>query len=746
MNTNRDKKWNTLKWLVAGLLILQLLFLIAFSSAICLSLKINEIMPYGILPIISLNLLILIIFLLKIKPSAQPLKTLSEKTAPSPSQKEPDNQNTAMQKEFQEFQLMFFQFKKFYKNLINSSPMGIMLFTLDTEKEKLILNEVNHTAAEILNRNQSEMEGKSLKENFSDLQHINFFEKCRQIASFGNYLHDTAVLFTDEQAERSFEFYVFQIEPGKIAIFLHLIDEKRRSKIALKESEENLRITLASIGEGFIATDENGYITRMNSIAEKLCGWRFPEAKGQPLRRIFLVEDTLNTAPVELNLSPNQKTAKSSSSHHYFRLLKKNGGECFISYTLSPIKNHNNQIVGYVLVFQDTSSQIEMEQRLRQSNKLKAIGHLAGGVAHDFNNMLGGILGAAEVLSLKIQDNPEQQAMLDLIRNVVGKAAKLVNKLLTFSRAGQRHMQITEIQSCIQNAVDLLSHSIDKRIQVRTEFPAEKNYIYGDVVLLENIFLNLGVNARDAMPEGGILTYRVQETYLDKDFCQKSAFDLKEGSYIKVCISDTGKGISQSIRERIFEPFFTTKQTGEGTGLGLSEVYGAVQDHKGAVELQSEIGKGSCFSLYFPKSQSQAKELEKAVQKHSGDFPECILLIEDDVNLSEMVKKMLEQKDVRVLQAMDGEEGIEVFKNHQNQIDLILLDTIMPNMDGPQCFKVLKKMEPEIKVILLSGYTRVKNIDSLMDLGLKAFLHKPFSFSELIDCIYEVYQREDGKN
>ena len=378
------------------------------------------------------------------------------------------------------------------------------------------------------------------------------------------------------------------------------------------------------------------------------------------------------------------------------------------------------------------------QERLRQSEKMDSIGRLAGGIAHDFNNMLAGILGAAELLQMQLSESDENnKKMVGIIITTAGRAAELTRQLLSFSRQNAPLTATIDFHVVLRDTMVLLERTIDKRIEINSSMSATPSLIDGDLSQIQNAILNLGINAGDAMSKNGVLTIETEITELDSIYCEASTFELQPGSYLKFSLHDTGNGMDLETQRNIFEPFFTTKEQGKGTGLGLAAVYGMACTHKGAIEVYSEPGIGSVFRLYFPLSRA-AVSAERGEKIEPLLAPGCILVIDDEELIRTTVKMTLEDLDFDVLTAEDGEAGILLFEAEHKHIDLVILDMIMPKKGGVDTFRGLRKIDPEAKIIIASGFSKGGSVNTLMAEGLLAFIGKPFRREELVQVLSEV--------
>ncbi|MHB8056894.1 MAG: response regulator [Desulfuromonadaceae bacterium] len=381
----------------------------------------------------------------------------------------------------------------------------------------------------------------------------------------------------------------------------------------------------------------------------------------------------------------------------------------------------------------DVTEQKRMEEQIRQTQKMDVIGQLAGGVAHDFNNMLTAILGSAELLEPYVRDNSAAAKMLGNIQKAASRSAGLAGQLLSFSRKGQKHRIQTCINATIHEVISLLERTIDKNITLETRLLAKQACVVGDPTLLQNALLNLGVNARDAMPDGGVITFTTANIELDSNYCRSSAFTIVPGSYVEIAVSDNGTGMSEETIKHVFEPFFTTKGVGKGTGLGLAAVYNTITDHHGCISIFSEPGTGTVFKTYLPLSGDN--KMRETCSEEVIYGSEGILLVDDEEVLREVGKSLLESLGYRVYLAEDGQQALETYALEKENISLVILDLLMPKMGGKETLQRLMESYPGISVIILSGFIQEGTVHDLNNLGAKGFLRKPYLCQELSKAV-----------
>lgn len=395
----------------------------------------------------------------------------------------------------------------------------------------------------------------------------------------------------------------------------------------------------------------------------------------------------------------------------------------------------------------DITKNKKMEERLRQSEKMDTISQLAEGIAHDFNNMLGGIIGAVEMLEKKTADTPSLKVFTDIIRKASSRAINLTRQLLDFSRKGKMISTSISVHQIIEETLELGKRSIDPRIILSTNFQAQSDKVIGDPSQIQNALLNLFLNAKDAMPNGGELAVSTENLILTETSVRELSLEqcLKEGEYICITIRDTGCGIPPHVQNKIYEPFFTTKDQGKGTGLGLAAVYGAVKDHKGDLSLQSKVEVGTQFRIYLPlKCSSLNGEIPEPTPEQQPELkhPYTILLVDDEPIIKNITETILTSIGCTCITAENGEEASKIFYEQSSTIDLVILDMIMPVMNGPATYSAIRHINPHVKVLLSSGFSDDESVRKLLKKGANGFLMKPYQSSGLIKAIKDIFNEE----
>ncbi|MDB5050026.1 MAG: hypothetical protein JWO30_3097 [Fibrobacteres bacterium] len=393
---------------------------------------------------------------------------------------------------------------------------------------------------------------------------------------------------------------------------------------------------------------------------------------------------------------------------------------------------------GLSVYFLDVTERKRIEEKIRQSEKMTAIGQLASGIAHDFNNQLSVMLGYAGLLESRLTD-PELKRFSAAIVRAADRSGDLTRNLLAFTRQGHHENVAIDIHELIGEVIELLGHSIDRRITLETNLRAPNALVMGDPATLQNALLNLALNARDAMPEGGVMGFATEALEIPGspgakggDRAGQAEFsDLPPGSYLHLSVTDTGTGMSDEVKRRAFEPFFTTKPVGKGTGMGLASVFGTVNAHKGGVAVESVSGHGTRFRVYLPLTGREAEANPPPAAQTGSPQGLRVLIVEDEGPIRDLIGDMLRAGGHSVIGASGGHEALVIYRERWREIDLIILDMVMADIDGFRTFRELRRINPEAKVIISSGYSPEGEIQTLLDEGAKGLLQKPYGKSQL---------------
>jgi PAS domain S-box-containing protein len=478
--------------------------------------------------------------------------------------------------------------------------------------------------------------------------------------------------------------------------------------------------TFDAIGDGIFIHDRGFRLVRVNRALTERLGIAPEVVMGRTCYELF--HHTTNPPP----WCPHLKAMKTGQPHAVEVEEPVLCGTFLIS--AYPLFDEQGQVSASVHVLKDITKQRQLEAQLRQAQKMKAIGQLAGGIAHDFNNLLTPIGGFAELLLWKAPEGSQQEKYLRQIKVAAERAAALTHQLRLFTRQGEGEHHPIRLNSIVEETCDLLEHSISREIAIELRLEAELWAVEADPSQISQVLVNLCVNACDAMPDGGTLTLETSNVTLDEEYA-RTIPEAGPGRYVRLSVSDTGCGMSPEVQARLFEPFFTTKEVGKGTGLGLSVAYGIVKGHSGFINVYSQEGQGSTFRIYLPAVDSAVEE--RGVE--GSEWPtgtETILLVDDEEAVRGLGQSVLELCGYTVLIVEDGVQALEVYQAHQGEIPLVVLDVIMPQMGGRECLRRLREMDPDVKVLISTGYTADDSVQELLAEGALGVVEKPFRIQD----------------
>jgi PAS domain S-box-containing protein len=510
--------------------------------------------------------------------------------------------------------------------------------------------------------------------------------------------------------------------------FIRDITERKQADDALRESEERYRRLVEHTFDGIII-HADGKIRFINNTGAKVLGAK--KSKQIIGKHLF---DILHPDYHEI-ATDRIKAVKPEFKYSEVKLVRLDGE--IIDAEVMGLEITYDGKPAIQAVFRNIAERKLLEEQLSQAQKMEAVGTLAGGIAHDFNNLLAAILGYAELIKQSLPDGDKLRRYAVAVEKSAGDAASLTSQLLGFARKGKFEIKPVNINQTINNTEEILNRSLNKLVSIDTRLQENLWLTGGDPSQLQQIFINLGINAGDAMPGGGRLTYTTNNIVADEPFVADKA-GMAPGNYVHINVTDTGEGIPRENLSRIFEPFYTTKEMGRGTGLGLASVYGTVDSHNGHIFVTSESGKGTAFDIYLPAIEEDAIPEETHPKVEAGAGNETILVVDDEESIRELATEMLSSLGYRVLIAADGLRAAKVYKEHMNDIDVVLLDMSMPEMDGRRTFRKLRQINPEVRVVLSSGFGRDRKIEDALAEGILGFVKKPYRIAELSAALRRV--------
>lgn len=512
----------------------------------------------------------------------------------------------------------------------------------------------------------------------------------------------------------------------EMALYKHKVERE------LRASERRYATTLASIGDGVIATDRDAIVTFINPVAERLTGWTSTDAVGTPLVKVFHIINETTRQSVENPVDRVLREGVVVGLANHTILISRPGSEMPIDDCAAPILDDHGEIVGTVLVFRDVSDhrrqeaeQARLREKLQEASKINSIGRLAGGVAHDFNNLLTVINGHADLILAGLPKNGQLWDSLVAIQDAGERAARLTQQLLAFSRRSMIEPKVLDLNAIASETAKMLRRLLGENIEITISLDPTLGTITADQGQIEQVLINLAVNARDAMPDGGRLTIETHALTISVEDLANYP-DLLPGPHILLAVSDTGCGMTPEVQAQIFEPFFTTKGVGSGTGLGLAVVYGIVKQAGGHVSVSSQVGVGTTFKLVFPATTASVSG--KAVL---SDQPvrgtETVLLVEDEELVRKVAQIAIELQGYRVLSARDATDALRIVDRHLGPIHILVTDVVMPDMGGRELAETIRSRRPGTRVLFMSGYTDEAVFKHGKIPTTEAFIQKPFS-------------------
>ncbi|MGD8303698.1 MAG: PAS domain S-box protein [Desulfobacterales bacterium] len=526
--------------------------------------------------------------------------------------------------------------------------------------------------------------------------------------------------------------------------FQHTSNKRRLADQALLESEAKYRSIVEGLEEGYFEIDLAGNLTFFNDPLCKILGYERSELEGKNIRTF--------TSPTTVR-KMDEIYARVKKSGHPIRVtgydsIGKDGREIALELTASLLRDASGTPTGFRGVLRDVSDRKEaeaekkkIEVQVQQAQKMESIGTLAGGIAHDFNNILMGIQGNASLMAIKTDPGHPGYEKIKNIETYVENGTELTRQLLGFARRGKYHAITTDINDVIEKSARMFGRT-KKEIRIQMDLVPEIWTVEVDRGQIEQALLNLYVNAWQAMPDGGSLSIKTENVVLDADFINSQPYKVEAGDYTKITVTDSGIGIDKETQARIFEPFFTTKEMGRGTGLGLASVYGIIKNHGGYINVYSETGQGTTFTIYLPASakaiQPEVKTVTPTVVTGNG----IILLIDDEKMIIDVGQELLQELGYDVLTASSGQEAIEIYRQKSTQVDLVIMDLIMPGMSGGETYDRLKEINTHVKVLLSSGYSINGQAAKIMERGCDGFIQKPFNINQLSEKIQGIIAKK----
>jgi PAS domain S-box-containing protein len=648
-----------------------------------------------------------------------------------------------------------------YQDLFEFAPDGYLV----TDANGVIW-EANRAASTMLNISQKLLIGKPLINYISQEEHLVFYAKLDQLRDIDSIQEWEVRFYPRDRQPFDAALMVVAVRdrsPITMRLCIRDITERKQAESALRDmhaqlevqvqkrtlelatanaelqlemierqqSEQKIREQAALLD---IATDAilvqclEDKILFWNKGAERLYGWLSEEACSKNALDLLYEDSTqLKEALETVNLAG----AWQGELHQ----VTKSGKQILVESRWTLVHNFAGNPKSILVVNTDITEKKQREAQFLRSQRMESIGTLASGIAHDLNNVLTPILMSAQLLQMKIPHEQSQQLLKIMERNVK-RGAALTKQVLSFAQGIEGKRVILQVRHLISEIKDIAQQTFSKSIEFYTDITPDLWSVSGDVTQLHQVLMNLIINARDAMPDGGTLNICAKNFFIEQNYAWINP-ETTIGSYIVITVADTGTGISPEIQEKIFEPFFTTKELGKGTGLGLSTVIGIIKSHGGFVKVDSTVGKGSQFQVYLPAVESTQTQQAEDIELPTG-HGELILVVDDEAPIREITKTLLETHNYKVLTASNGIEAIALYAEHHDEINLVLTDMMMPSMDGLTTIHTLQKMNPQIEIVAVSGLASNRQVAEASGTSVKTFLAKPYTANELLKTLHEV--------
>jgi signal transduction histidine kinase len=572
------------------------------------------------------------------------------------------------------------------------------------------------------------------------LPDLNGFEVCRRLKQEEAtrpvpVLHVSAVYVGSGDRSQGLEsgadaYLIKPVEPRELLATVRSLLRVRAAEEQARRAAGQWRTTFDAIRDAVFLLDARGTVLRCNRAAAALLGRPFTEVVGRPYDE--LLREAAGPAPAAA--APAGGPAPDPEELHL-------GGR-WLRVAADPISDEAGRPAGRVVVLTDVTRGKELEEQLRQVQKMEAVGRLAGGVAHDFNNLLTAVLGNAALLQQRLERGGPDQELLSAIERAAWRAAELTRQLLGFSRQTMLWLRPLPLSESAREVVTILERTIDPRVRLEVRTAEDLWLVQADAGQMTQVLMNLCINACDALPEGGTLALETANVVVDEAHA-RGRLGARPGPFVRLSVSDTGHGIAPEVLPRIFDPFFTTKPPGKGTGLGLAMVFGIVQQHQGWVECHSEVGRGTRFDLYLPRydpAPAAAPAPEAPPAPRAGALSvsslgsEVVLLAEDNDMLRTLATTFLRRHGYQVIPAADGQEAVEEFQRHRGRVAAVVLDLMMPRLSGRDVLRRLRELDPAVRVVFASGYSDTQ-LSEQEQASVHGFVNKPYRERDLVRAV-----------
>jgi len=639
-----------------------------------------------------------------------------------------------------------------FRQLFDHMSNGVAIYEAVNDGEDFVFKDLNRAGLLQGKKKKEEVIGHSVREVFSGVEELGLLEVFKRVWKSGRPEHHPASLYRDNEVTLWVENYVCKLPCGEIVAVYEDTTARHQAETALKESEVRYRSVVESLNEGVILQLSSGEIRTWNRSAERI--FRIPAAEAIGRTSVdydwhVIYEDGTECPGKE---HPSMITLRTGEAlRNQIRGIRHNEENItWLSINTVPLfERGQGKPSAIITSFTDITEQknareghSKLEAQLRQAQKMEAVGTLAGGIAHDFNNILTAIIGYTELALEENRDGRTSPEELEQVMKSAERARDLVRRILAFSRKAEADFRPFDLNRTVKQVAEMLERTIPRMIRIDVHIEDQPSLIHGDAGQIEQVLLNLASNAKDAMPEGGRLVFEVGHVNMDKTYYRLHPAD-PSGECAQLIVSDTGHGMDKETLEHIYDPFYTTKEVGKGTGMGLAMVYGIVKNHGGYISCYSEPNQGTSFKIYIPKLKKEAYLTpEDPSVEDSSVGKETILIVDDEPALRDIAARILTRSGYQVFQAESGEAALEVYQESPGKFDLVILDIGMPGMGGHRCLERLKRIDPDSRVIIASGYSKNGPIKRSVASGAAGYVGKPFTKAELLRSVRQVLDAE----
>ncbi|ETR68763.1 MAG: multi-sensor hybrid histidine kinase [Candidatus Magnetoglobus multicellularis str. Araruama] len=619
-----------------------------------------------------------------------------------------------------------------YKGIFENTKNGIAVYRAVNDGDDFIFVEFNRGGEIIEKVDRQDLIGHRLTEKFPGVRQYGLFTVLQRVWKTGQPEYFPLGFYQDGRVSGWRDNYVYRLDSGEVVALYNDETDRKKAEEALALEKERLFVTLQSIGDGVIATDQQGTILLINRIAEQLTGWTASDAIGKQISQVFKIINEQTRKQCRNPVDKVMNTGRIIGLANHTMLVSHDGTERMIADSGAPIFNRNNEIIGVVLVFRDITQEQKIDQQLRQAQKMEAIGTLAGGIAHDFNNMLGVVTGNTSYAKSLLHESDELFQVLSDIQDAIKKAQELTLQLLTFSKGGEPIKKITNLHKLIIDSAKFVTRGSSCKCQF--DIAPDLWSAEVDSGQIHQVISNIVINASQAMPEGGVIDIAAANISVEKPHQEK--YPVPCGKYVKIAIKDYGIGIAQKHMDKIFNPYFTTKQ--KGSGLGLATSYSIIKRHLGHIQVHSQLNQGSVFTIYLKGSMVEAKNISsKTTVEHMGQGK--ILIMDDDPAILKMAGRMFSRMGYQTEFATDGKQAIEMYESAMESATpfaFVILDLTVPGgMGGALTIPELLKIDPNIKAIVSSGYSNDPIMSHYEDYGFMGVIPKPYTKSQISEVL-----------